>query len=80
MLKKVWGMLKSIFEHISKVMPNIVNFILLSLVYALGIGIVSIFMKLLGNHFLQLKKQNKVSNWVEHKVTKQPLEQYYKTF
>lgn len=80
MLKKLWNSIKSILEPVSKAMASIVNFVLLSLVYAFGIGLVSIFMKLFGKHFLELKKQNKKSNWHEHKITKQPLEQYYRTF
>ena len=80
MLKKVWGVVNSILEPISKVISAIVNFILLSLVYFIGIGSVSIVMKLFGRLFLELKKKNSKSNWHEHKVAKQPLEQYCRTF
>lgn len=80
MIKKVWNFIKSILEPISKLVSTIVNFILLSIVYFIGIGIVSIPAKLFGKHFLELKKQNKSSNWHEHKVTKEPLEKYYRTF
>lgn len=72
--------LKSILEGIAKLMSDIVNFLLLSAVYFAGIGSVSIIMRLFGRHFLELKMQNKKSNWHEYKVTKQPLEKYYRTF
>ena len=79
-LKKIWEAIKKIFEPVSKIISSIVNFILLAIVYFIGIGPVAISMKLFGNHFLELKKQNKKTNWHEHKVTKQPLEKYYRTF
>ena len=80
MLKKVWEAIKTVLEPVGKVMSGIVNFILLAVVYFIGVGVVSIIMKLFGKHFLELKKQNKKSNWTEHKVTKQPIEDYYRTF
>lgn len=80
MLKKILNTVKAILEPIGLVISNIVNFVLLLVVYFLGIGPVSIIMKLFGKHFLELKKQNKKTNWHEHKVTKQPLESYYRTF
>ena len=80
MIKKIWNFVKSILEPISKLISSIINFVLLSIVYFIGIGIVSISAKLFRKHFLELKKQNKQSNWHEHKVTKQPLENYYRTF
>ena len=80
MLKKIWTNIKYILEPISKVMSNVINFISLSIVYFIGIGSVSIVMKIFRKHFLELKKQNKKSNWHEHKLTKQPLGDYYRTF
>ena len=80
MIKKIWNLIKTVLEPISKTISNVVNFILLSIVYFIGIGIVSISTKIFGRHFLEIKKQNKKSNWHEHKVTKQPLENYYRTF
>ena len=80
MIKKLWYNVKSILEAFGKLISSIVNFILLFAVYLVGIGIVSISMKLFGKHFLEIKKKNSKSNWHEHKVTKQPLEQYYRTF
>lgn len=80
MLKKLWVAIKSVLEPIAKAISNVVNFVLLLLVYFIGVGIVSISAKILGKHFLELKKTNKKSNWHEHRVEKQPLESYYRTF
>jgi len=80
MLKKAWSAIKTILEPISKLMSNVINFVLLLIIYFIGIGPVSIFMRLFGRHFLELKKQNKTTNWHEHRIEKQPLEKYYRTF
>ena len=80
MIKKLWSRVKSILEALGKLISSIVNFMLLFSVYFVGIGIVSISMKLFGKNFLELKKKNAKSNWHEHKVAQQPLESYYRTF
>ena len=80
MFKKIWNAIKSILEPLSKIMSSIVNFVLLSIVYFVGIRIVSVSAKLFRKHFLELKKQNKKSNWNEHRLEKEPLEKYYRMF
>lgn len=80
MLKKIWNAVKAALEPVANIISSIVNFILLSIVYFIGIGAVSLSAKLFKKHFLEIKKQNKQSNWHEHKVTKQPLKDYYRTF
>lgn len=80
MFNEAIHVLKSILQGVGKLISDIVNFVLLAFVYFIGVGIVSIAMKLFGRHFLELKMQNKKSNWHEYKVTKQPLEKYYRTF
>ena len=57
MIKKLWSAVKSILEPLGKLISGIVNSILLSIVYFVGVGIVSISMKLFGKHFLELKKK-----------------------
>lgn len=79
-LNKGLSIIKSFLEPIGKFVSNIVNFILLAFVYVFGIGLVSVVAKICGKHFLELKKHGKKSNWQEHKVTKEPLEKYYRTF
>jgi hypothetical protein len=80
MLKKIWGLIKHILEPIGKTIFAIVSFVLLLLVYILGIGPVSIISKIFGRHFLELKNQYKKSNWHDHNVTKEPIKNYYRTF
>lgn len=80
MPSKVWSTIKSGFERIGKTISNIVNFILLSIIYFIGIGPVAVISKLMGKHFLEPKKDSRKSNWHEHKVEKQPLDKYYRTF
>ena len=80
MIKKLWYAAKSVLEPFGKLISGIVNFFLLLAVYFVSIGIVSLGMKLFGRHFLEIKKKNSKSNWNDHNVTKQPLEQYYRTF
>lgn len=73
--------IKQGFRNFSHTITNIINFFLLLAVYIFGIGIVSVISKLFGKHFLDLKKSgNNKSNWHEHKVTKQPIEKYYRSF
>ena len=64
-------------EALGEAPKKIGRYLLYSLI---GIGIVAIIGKSFGKHFLDIKKQNKNSNWQDHKVTKQPLEKYYRTF
>jgi len=59
---------------------NVVNYILLSIVYALGIGPISIILKIFGKQFLVLKSKNRDSYWVDRNVSKQSVEDYYKMF
>ena len=68
------------FKNFGHTITGVINFFMLLIVYILGIGIISIISKLFGKHYLDLKKSGSKSNWHEHKVTKQPLEKYYRTF
>ena len=68
------------FRNFGHAINNVVNFFLLLIVYVLGIGLVSIISKLSGKHFLDIKKENKKTNWHDHKVVKQSIEKYYRTF
>lgn len=66
------------FRNFSHVITDIVNFVFLFLVYFIGVGVVSIISKLLGKHFMDLK--NNGSSWVERKLKKRPIEEYYRLF
>ncbi len=66
------------FRNFSHVITDVVNFILLFAVYAVGVGIVSIIAKLLGKHFMDLKSSG--SSWVIRNLKKRPVEEYYRMF
>ncbi len=59
----------------------IVNSILLSFVYFLGVGLTFIFAKLSKKHFLDLKPdKSRESYWEELNLDKEKIENYYKQF
>ena len=59
----------------------IVNSILLSLAYFLGVGLTFIFAKLSKKHFLDLKlDRSRESYWEELNLDKERIESYYKQF
>ena len=60
---------------------TLVNSVLLTIVYFVGVGITAIFAKLLGKHFLQRRLLRKrKSYWCNLNLKKRPLEQYYRQF
>lgn len=59
---------------------NITNFILLLPVYFVGAGLTSIVAKIVGKHFLNLKKTNKKTYWVKKENKKINLDDYYKQY
>ena len=58
----------------------IINFILLLPVYFIGVGISAIIAKVSGKHFLKLQKEKKKSYWVDRKIVKPKMEDFYKQF
>ncbi len=57
----------------------IINFLLLSIVYLVGIGLTSIVAKLFSKHFLDMKKK-KDSYWHDLNLKNKSVEEYYKQF
>lgn len=77
LLKGFWAGFKS-FGYL---LGEVVNFILLTLVYFVGVGITSVIAKIFNRHFLALKKPKKPSTyWVDLNLTKEPKENYYRQF
>lgn len=66
------------FRNFSRWITDIINFILLFIVYFIGIGVVSVVSKLLGKHFLDLK--NSGSSWVMRNLKKRPIKEYFRAF
>jgi Na+-driven multidrug efflux pump len=58
---------------------TIINFILLSIVYLIGVGLTSITAKIFGKHFLNMKKK-KNSYWIDLNLKKKPINKYYRQF
>ncbi len=59
----------------------IVNVSLLLAVYVVGVGLTSLFAKLFGKHFLELKvSKRKKSYWSRLNLKKRPIEEYYRMF
>ena len=69
--------LKSFGHNISLV----VNSVLLTIVYLIGVGATSIVAKLIGKHFLDKKISKEQSTyWSELVLKKKPIEEYYRQF
>ena len=57
----------------------LVNTILLSVVYFIGVGLTFIFAKIFRKHFLELKLK-KDSYWSDLNLSKKKIEEYYRQF
>lgn len=59
----------------------IINSVLLSVVYIIGVGLTSLIAKIIGKHFLD-KKTSKESQtyWTDLNIKKKPIEEYYRQF
>lgn len=62
-----------------ELISSIVNLLLLSIVYFIGVGLTSIFARVLGKKFIDDKTQ-KESYWEELNLTTQPFKEYYRQF
>ncbi|MBW2984869.1 hypothetical protein KY361_07140 [Candidatus Woesearchaeota archaeon] len=59
----------------------IINSSLLTIVYLIGVGLTSIFAKLFGKHFLDIKlAKKKNSYWSDLDLKKKPIDEYYRQF
>lgn len=67
------------FEILSKIVSSIVNFILLSFVYFIGVGLTSLIAKISNKKFLDLKKENKDSYWEDKEVSNK-FEDHFRQF
>ncbi len=70
---------KTGFRTFGYKVTNVINFILLSIVYFVGVGATSLAAKATKKKFLELKQEGK-TYWKERNLGKQPLENYYKQF
>jgi len=58
----------------------VINVILLSVVYFLGVGMTSLVAKLTGKRFLDLREFRKESYWLDLETKKKSINDYYKQF
>jgi|TARA_B100001964_G_C14201268_1_gene585927 hypothetical protein len=59
----------------------IINSVLLSLVYLIGVGLTSIIAKLFNKKFLDMRiSKKKESYWTELSLKKRPIEEFYRQF
>lgn len=58
----------------------IINSVLLTLVYFIGIGLTSAIAQISGRHFLDVKIKNGTSYWSELNLSKKPMGDYYRQF
>ena len=59
---------------------NIVNSVLLLIVYIIGVGITSIVAKIFKKNFLEMKISKKETYWNDIDLNKKSKEDYYKQF
>ena len=60
---------------------QIVNFILLTIVYFIGVGLTSLIANIVGKHFLELNiDKNKKSYWEKLELRTSKKEDYYRQF
>ena len=78
--------LKQFFNGFKKGMSNfshditlIINTMLLTFVYLLGVGLTSFFAKIFRKHFLDMKL-SKESYWSDLNLKKKSMEDYYRQF
>jgi len=79
--KNFFSGVKEGMEMFGKNISIIINSVLLSLVYFIGVGITSISAKLFNKKFLEMKiEANKESYWSYLNLTKKPINEYYRQF
>ncbi len=82
----IWRTIKGSFERFSEFVKPftdkvnlVVNTVLLSIVYFIGVGFTSISAKLVGKKFLKLEKENTNSYWID-KEQNFSKESYFRQF
>lgn len=80
-MKKFWGNIHKGMEKFGKCISIIPNSVFLCIVYFLGVGITSLFAKLIGKKFLEIKiLKNRDSYWSNLNLKKKELKEYYRQF
>ncbi len=78
-LKQFFNGFQKGMKSFSDNITSIINFLLLSIVYLMGVGFTSITAKIFGKHFLDMKKK-KDSYWHDLNLKNKKIEEYYRQF
>lgn len=80
-LKEFFKGFKKGFGDFGHGISAIINSALLLVVYLVGVGLTSIFAKIIGKHFFQKKlSKNRPTYWSDLNLKKKPIEDYYRQF
>ena len=79
-MKLVFKEFRKGMEDFTKIIVNVVNFILLSIAYVLGVGLTAVIAKLSKKTFIDTKKHQKESYWIEEEIKTEAKEKYYRQF
>lgn len=79
-IKQVFLGFKQGIKKFGFVISKVINYLLLSFVYIIGVGFTSIIAKLSGKQFLDVNNSKKNSYWTDLKLKKKTLEQHYRQF
>lgn len=78
--------MKSFFKGIkegnkffAEAITTLINTVILTIVYILGIGITAMIAKIIGKNFLELNTNNN-TYWKDLNIEKKPKEHYYRQF
>ncbi len=80
-IKEFFSGFKKGFLNFGQNIGLIVNAVLLSFVYIVGVGLTSIAAKIIGKRFMQTNlEKEKETYWEELNIKKREMEKYYKQF
>jgi large-conductance mechanosensitive channel len=69
------------FSDFGELVTDVVNFVLLSFVYFIGVGLTALFAKASGKHFLSLgKDRKKATYWHEERIGTRQQDSYFRQF
>jgi len=68
------------FKRFGKAVSKVINFVLLTVVYFIGVGFTSLLAKAFRKKFLLLEKPESDTYWIDNKITKKKLTDYYRSF
>jgi hypothetical protein len=78
-MKQFLNGFKKGFQNFGHTISIIINSVLLLVVYLIGIGLTSLFAKIVGKHFIEMKF-GKNSYWSDLNIKKRPLKEHYRQF